>query len=148
MSMLVPARNRNFFNHFMADPFDAFFSAAPSVQKTTPSLMRTDIRESENGYELAVDLPGFKKEDITAELKDGYLSINAKTQSESEDKDEKGTWLRKERFSGTCKRSFYVGEEVEQADIQAKFDNGVLTVNVPKKQPQPQLEEGHAITIA
>ena len=147
MSMLVPRSNR-FLNDLMTDPFDNFFGtmAAPSV-KTTPNLMRTDIRETETGFELTIDLPGFKKDDVQAELKDGYLTITAQTQSESEDKDEEGTYVRKERFSGKCSRTFYVGDDIEEDDIKAKFEDGVLKIAVPKKQEQPKLEEKKTISI-
>ena len=147
MSMLVPRSNR-FLNDLMTDPFDNFFGtmAAPSV-KTTPNLMRTDIRETETGFELTIDLPGFDKEGVQAELKDGYLTINAQTQGESEDKDEQGTYVRKERFSGKCSRTFYVGDDVEEDDIKAKFEDGVLKIAVPKKQEQPKLEEKKTIAI-
>lgn len=146
MSMLVPSRsNRSLFNTLMTDPFDAFFDTP--MHGSTPTLMRTDIRETDNGYELTVDLPGFKKEDVTAELKEGYLSISARTKTETEDKDEKGTWVRKERFSGTCSRSFYVGEEIAEEDIRAKFEDGLLKISVPKKQPQPKLEDKRVIAI-
>ncbi|MDO4290731.1 MAG: Hsp20/alpha crystallin family protein [Eggerthellaceae bacterium] len=146
MSMLVPTRsNRSLFDTLMTDPFEAFFDTP--TRTTTSSLMRTDIRETADGFELVVELPGFKKENVTAELKDGYLSISAKTHSESEDKEEKGTWLRKERFSGTCNRSFYVGEDIAEEDIHAKFEDGLLKITVPKKQPQPKLEEKRTIAI-
>lgn len=147
MSMLMPTRSNRLFNNMMLDPFDAFFDTTPSMQKTTPSLMRTDIRETESGFELTVDLPGFSKDDVSAELKDGYLTINAQTATESEDKDEKGTWIRKERFSGSCSRSFYVGEDIREDDIRAKFEQGLLKIVVPKKQPQPKLEEKRLIAI-
>ena len=150
MTMLMPTR-RNFFNDLMADPFDAFFNAASApmqaMQKMSPTLMRTDIKETDGGYELTIDLPGFKKDDVQAELKDGYLTINAQTQSESEDKDEEGTYVRKERFSGKCSRTFYVGDDVEEDDIKAKFEDGVLKIAVPKKQEQPKLEEKKTIAI-
>lgn len=146
MSMLVP--RRNFFNQLMTDPFDAFLDGAmPSMQKATPSLMRTDIRETDTGYELTIDLPGFKKEDVQAELKDGYLSVNAQTKNETEEKDDNGKWLRQERFTGTCSRTFYVGEEIAEEDIKAKFEDGLLKISVPKKQPQPKLEEKRTIAI-
>ena len=146
MSMLVP--RRNFFNQLMTDPFDAFFDGAmPSMQTATPSLMRTDIRETDTGYELTIDLPGFKKEDVRAELKDGYLSVNAQTKNETEEKDDNGKWLRQERFTGTCSRTFYVGEEIAEEDIKAKFEDGLLKISVPKKQPQPKLEEKRTIAI-
>ncbi|MFR1639158.1 MAG: Hsp20/alpha crystallin family protein [Eggerthellaceae bacterium] len=149
MAMMVPMRrNRNLLSELMTDPFDAFFDAASApMQKMAPTLMRTDIKENDGGYELTIDLPGFKKDDVQAELKDGYLTITAQTQSESEDKDDKGTFVRKERFSGKCSRTFYVGDDVEQDDIKAKFEDGVLKVDVPKKQEQPKLEEKKTIAI-
>ena len=152
MAMMVPVRrNRNLLSELMTDPFDAFFNAASApmqaMQKMSPTLMRTDIKETDGGYELTIDLPGFKKDDVQAELKDGYLTINAQTQGESEDKDEQGTYVRKERFSGKCSRTFYVGDDVEEDDIKAKFEDGVLKIAVPKKQEQPKLEEKKTIAI-
>lgn len=152
MAMMVPMRrNRNLLSELMTDPFDAFFNAASApmqaMQKMSPTLMRTDIKENDGGYELTIDLPGFKKDDVQAELKDGYLTINAQTQGESEDKDEQGTYVRKERFSGKCSRTFYVGDDVEEDDIKAKFEDGVLKIAVPKKQEQPKLEEKKTIAI-
>ena len=152
MAMIVPMRrNRNLLSELMTDPFDAFFNAASApmqaMQKMSPTLMRTDIKETDGGYELTIDLPGFKKDDVQAELKDGYLTINAQTQGESEDKDEEGTYVRKERFSGKCSRTFYVGDDVEEDDIKAKFEDGVLKIAVPKKQEQPKLEEKKTIAI-
>lgn len=152
MAMMVPMRrNRNLLSELMTDPFDAFFNAASApmqaMQKMSPTLMRTDIKETDGGYELTIDLPGFKKDDVQAELKDGYLTINAQTQGESEDNDEQGTYVRKERFSGKCSRTFYVGDDVEEDDIKAKFEDGVLKIAVPKKQEQPKLEEKKTIAI-
>ena len=149
MSMMVPMRrNRNFLSDLMTDPFDALFDAAAApVQKMTPTLMRTDIKETDGGYELVIDMPGFKKDDVQAELKDGYLTITAQTKTESEDKDEKGTYVRKERFSGKCSRTFYVGDDIEEDDIKAKFEDGTLKIDVPKKQEQPKLEEKKTISI-
>ena len=152
MAMMVPMRrNRNLLSELMTDPCDAFFNAASApmqaMQKMSPTLMRTDIKETDGGYELTIDLPGFKKDDVQAELKDGYLTINAQTQGESEDKDEQGTYVRKERFSGKCSRTFYVGDDVEEDDIKAKFEDGVLKIAVPKKQEQPKLEEKKTIAI-
>ena len=152
MAMLMPMRrNRNLLSELMSDPFDAFFNAASApmqaMQKMSPTLMRTDIKETDAGFELTIDLPGFKKDDVQAELKDGYLTIAAQTQSESEDKDEKGTYVRKERFSGKCSRTFYVGDDIEEDDIRAKFEDGVLKIAVPKKQEQPKLEEKKTIAI-
>ena len=122
-------------------------SRDPLYGKHGKNLMKTDVRETESSYELDIDLPGFKKDDVQAELKDGYLTITAQTQSESEDKDEEGTYVRKERFSGKCSRTFYVGDDIEEDDIKAKFEDGVLKIAVPKKQEQPKLEEKKTISI-
>jgi len=149
MTKMIPSRrNRSLFNQLMADPFDAFFGMpAPQAPRMMPALMRTDIKETDTEFELIMDLPGFSKGDVQAELKDGYLAITAETKAHSEEKDEKGTFVRKERFAGKCSRTFFVGEDVEQDDIKAKFEDGVLTFNIPKKQEQPKLEEKKSITI-
>ena len=147
MSMLVPRSNR-FLNDLMTDPFDNFFGtmAAPSV-KTTPNLMRTDIRETETGFELTIDLPGFDKEGVQAELKDGYLTIKAERKSDDEETNQKGRVIRSERFMGTCQRTFYVGDHVKKEDVAAAYEDGVLKLNVPKKVEQPKVEESHYIDI-
>ena len=144
MAMLVPRRSRSLFDPFMNDPFDAFFGNMPAPQ-STPNLMRTDIKETETGFEIIIDLPGFEKENVAAELKDGVLKVSAKTSTENEENT--GTFLRRERFTGQCSRQFYVGEDIEEADIKAKFDNGTLQVFVPKKVEQPKLEEPRSIAI-
>lgn len=144
MTMLVPRRRRSMFDDFMTDPFDSFFGSLAQPQ-ATPNLMRTDIKEDEAGYEIVIDLPGFDKENVSAELKEGILKVSAKTSHETEDKT--GTYLRRERFTGQCSRQFYVGEDVEEADIKAKFDNGTLLITVPKKIEQPKLEEPRTIAI-
>ncbi len=145
--MLVPSI-------FGEDLFDGFFDdfARPArsvVKYSTPTtnVMKTDIKETESGYELDIDLPGYKKEDVQAELKDGYLTISAKTNTTKEEKDENGKYIRKERYSGSCSRSFYVGEQIEQQDIKAKFEDGILKVSVPKKEEKPAVEENKYITI-
>ena len=134
--------------------FDEFFDefARPARKVTgysnqTPAIMRTDVKESETGYELDIDLPGFKKEDVQAQLKDGYLTITASTNKDQEQKDETSKYIRRERYYGTCSRSFYVGEDINQEDIKAKFEDGILKVAVPKKEAQPKVEENKFITI-
>ena len=107
--------------------------------------MRADVKDCEDSIEMIIDLPGFDKENVTAELKDGMLTVSAETSTEKEEKE--GTFVRKERFSGKCSRSFYVGEEIQEEDIKAKFDNGTLQISVPKKVEQPKLEEPHTINI-
>ncbi len=145
--MLVPS-TRSMLNSLMSDPFDAFFSTPTQRSTVSSTMMRTDIKETDTAFELAIDLPGFSKEEVSVDLKDGYLSVNASTSKTSEDTDEHGTYVRKERFSGTCTRSFYVGEDIEEEQVTAKFENGVLTIDVPKKQEQPKLEPGRSIAIS
>ena len=144
MTMLVPRRRRSVFDDFMTDPFDSFFGGLAQPQ-ATPNLMRTDIKENDAAYEIVIDLPGFEKENVAAELKDGILKISAKTSQESEENTD--TFLRRERFTGQCSRQFYVGEDIEEADIKARFDNGTLQISVPKKVEQPTLEEPRNIAI-
>ena len=132
--------------------FDDFFEdfARPTrrvVIYITPAVMRTDVKEMDNGYELHIDLPGYKKEDVRAELKDGNLTITATTNVTNDQKDENGKYIRRERFCGNCSRSFYVGDYVEQTDIKAKFEDGVLKIAVPKKEVQPKVEESNYIAI-
>lgn len=143
--MLVPAK-RNFFDDFMMSPFDTFFDGTQPAGKPVPGLMKTDVKDTDKAFELIVDLPGVKKEDVTAELKDGYLEVTAKSHSESEESGKAGTYLRKERFDGTCSRSFYVGDEIAEDNITAKFENGTLLITVPKK-TQPEIEEKKTIAI-
>ena len=139
MALATRRNNRNFIDRFMFDPFDIFFDAPTPLPQTTPTLMKTDIKETESGFELTVDLPGFKKENVTAELKDGYLTINAETKNETSETDKEGRFIRKERFSGKCTRSYYVGEDVTENDIKAKFEDGLLKIDVPKKEaPKPE----------
>ena len=148
--MLPAIFNENLFDNFFDDDFmmpSMFGKNDPLYGKHAKNVMKTDVRETDNSYELDIDLPGFKKDDVQAELKDGYLTITAQTQSESEDKDEEGTYVRKERFSGKCSRTFYVGDDIEEDDIKAKFEDGVLKIAVPKKQEQPKLEEKKTISI-
>ena len=117
---------------FHDDVFDDFFDfSAPAYSGS--ELMNTDIKETEKGYELAISLPGVKKEDIKAEVKDGYLMITAAANSKTDEKDKTGKYIRRERYSGSMSRSFYVGDGVSQEDIKAKFENGILRLSIPKK---------------
>ena len=130
---------------FHDDVFDDFFDfSAPAYSGS--ELMNTDIKETEKGYELAISLPGVKKEDIKAEVKDGYLMITA-ANSKTDEKDKTGKYIRRERYSGSMSRSFYVGDGVSQEDIKAKFEDGVLTLEVPKKEAKPAVEEKKTIAI-
>ncbi|MDD6730695.1 MAG: Hsp20/alpha crystallin family protein [Eggerthellaceae bacterium] len=143
--MLVPAK-RNFFDDFMMSPFDAFFDAPQAQGKSTAGLMKTDIKETDKDFQLTIDLPGVKKDDVTVQIADGYLDIEAESKHETEDKDENGAFLRKERFEGKCSRKFYVGDEIDEDAITAKFENGTLKVTVPKK-TQPEIEAKKTIAI-
>jgi HSP20 family molecular chaperone IbpA len=132
------------------DFFDDFARPARSAARyssPTASVMKTDIREHENGFELDIDLPGYKKEDVKAQLKDGYLTISAESKQDNDEKDEKGKFIRRERYYGTCSRSFYVGEALTEEDIKAKFEDGILKISVPKKEAKPEVEENKYIAI-
>ena len=122
--MLVPRRKYDFFDDFFKDPF---------FESNESSVMKTDIKEKDNSYELEVDIPGYKKEDIKMHMEDGYLIINAKTNKETDEKDKNGKYIRKERFFGECSRSFYLGNDIKEEDIKANFHNGTLNIEVPKK---------------
>ena len=143
--MLMPSIfGENLFDDFM-DGF-AFPTANWNYAKNTANVMKTDIKENDKGDELDVDLPGYKKEDVKAELKDGYLTISASNDNTKEEKDEDGKYIRKERYTGAVSRSFYVGKYVTEEDIHAKFENGILKLSVPKVDA-PKVEENKYISI-
>ena len=119
----------------------------PAYSKSTANLMKTDIKEHENNYEMKIDLPGFKKEDLKLQLKDGYLNISAAHNENKDEKDKSGKVVRQERYTGSMQRSFYVGENVKQSDIAAKFENGVLALNIPKVEPKKEVPEEKYIAI-
>ena len=138
-----------FTNNLFDDIFDDLMRPAKSLSSfgSQSVLMKTDIRETKDAYFLDVELPGVKKENVTVELKDGALEIKAVTAADDADKEENGKYLRRERFYGSCSRSFYVGEELTKEDIKARFENGVLVIDVPKKEPQAQVETPSYIAI-
>ena len=145
--MLMPS----IFGESLIDSFfDDFAAPAKKVMRyNTPAnnIMKTDIKDTKEGYELDIELPGYNKEDVSAELKDGYMTISASTKSDEGEKDEKGKYIRRERYYGSCSRSFYVGEAITQEDIKARFENGILKLFVPKKEEKPAVEEKKYITI-
>jgi len=110
-------------------------------------MMSTDVKENENGYEVIMNLPGFAKEDVKGEIKDGYLTVTATTNTSNDEKDADGRYIRRERYSGSCSRSFYVGEDVTQDDIKAKFEDGTLKLTIPKKEPEQKEEQKRYIEI-
>ena len=136
----------------MPSLFDEFFDdferpvARRHPVNPLPQIMKTDVKELDNGYVLDIELPGLKKEDLQLELKEGYLTVSATSKTETKDED-KGHYLRRERYVGTSSRSFYVGEEVTQEDIKAKFEDGILNIFVPKKEEQPKVPESKYIAI-
>lgn len=128
-------------------------SAERSVEKklyghNAQNIMKTDIKEVDGGYELEIDLPGFAKDEVTAELKDGYLTISASKGLDKDEQEKKtGKYIRRERYAGACQRSFYVGEDITEQDIKAEFKHGILKLFIPKKDAQPQVETKKYVTI-
>ena len=143
--MLMPS----IFGENLIDDFFGFdYPHRPHQTAQNQNLMRTDVKEHADGYEVDIDLPGFKKEDIHMELKDGYLTVGAATSSKKDEKSEEGKYIRRERFTGNVMRSFYVGKDVKEEDIHPKYENGILSFTVPKKDAKKAVEEkNHYITI-
>ena len=137
-------------NDFAKTMWDDLFSNAfwPMSARKTETMMKTDIKEDENAYSVIMDLPGFKKEEINAELKNGYLTVTATHNTENETEDQDKNYICKERYSGHYNRSFYVGDELNEDDIQGAFSNGVVTLTIPQKLPQPEPETKKTITIS
>ena len=146
--MMPSIFGENLFDDFFDDDFFRFPAAASKqlYGKHAKSLMKTDVRETENTYELDIDLPGFKKDEINVELKDNCLTISAAKGLDKDEEAKKGTYIRQERYAGACSRSFYVGDGVEAKDISAKFENGILMVSIPK-QVEKKLPESTSIAI-
>ena len=147
--MMMPSIfGENLFDDWMDFPFDdEFFGRKnPLYGKHAKNMMKTDVRETDNGYELDIDLPGFKKDEISAQLKDGYLTISAAKGLDKDEKEKDGKYIRRERYAGTMSRSFYVGEGVEQDDIHAKYENGILKLSIPKKDAK-EVEQKKYISI-
>ena len=109
--------------------------------------MRTDVKDLGDKYQLDIELPGYKKEDIHAELHEGYLTVSAKKSENTEEKQENGKYIRRERYTGECRRSFFVGKTITEEDIHAAFENGVLKLTVVKEESKPKVEEKKYITI-
>ena len=133
-------------SHVFSDMFDDMLFPATMSTANAPRLMNSEVREYDDHYELHMELAGFKKEDIKAELKDGYLTIKAE-RTNSDAQNDGGRVIRSERFMGTCQRTFYVGEHVQREDVRAAFEDGVLKLYIPKKVEQPKVQESHFIAI-
>lgn len=134
--MLMPSIfGENLFNDWMDFSFPHVADVDKELYgKHAKNMMKTDVKETEKGYEVAVDLPGFKKDEIQLELNDGYLTISAEKGLDKEEKDKKDKYIRRERYAGSMSRTFYVGESVTENDIHAKYENGILTLDVPKEE--------------
>ena len=139
--MLPSIFGENLFDDFFSDPFEMMVPTRNALYgKHGKNLMKTDVRETENSYELDIDLPGFKKDEVNVELKDGYLTISAAKGLDKDQEDKKGKYIRQERYAGACSRSFYVGKGVEPEEIGAKFENGILEISVPKETKKPEVK--------
>ena len=152
--MLMPSIfGEDLFDRFMRD--FAFFddSAEKDAEKKLygrrgKNLMKTDIKETEGGYELEMDLPGFTKDEIKVALENGYMTISAAKGLDKDEQDKKtGRYIRRERYAGTCERSFYVGEDITEEDIKGEFKHGILKLFVPKKEAKPVVEQKKYISI-
>ncbi|MBR3001225.1 MAG: Hsp20/alpha crystallin family protein [Oscillospiraceae bacterium] len=149
--MLYPSIwNESLFDDLMNFEFPRFRDLDDADQKLygkhASRVMKTDVHEQDDHYDVDIDLPGFKKDEIKIELDNGYLTVNASKGLDKEEKNDKGKLIRQERYSGSMQRSFYVGENVTEEDIKAKFEDGVLMLTVPKKDA-PKLPEKKTICI-
>ena len=147
--MLMPSIfNDNVFDDFFEFPFYDDKAEKKLYGHHAANLMKTDIQEHDDGYTLEMDLPGFKKDEITAELKDGYMTISAaKGLDQDEQEKDTGRYLRRERYAGACQRAFYVGEDITEEDIKAEFKHGILKLFIPKKEAKPAEPEKKFISI-
>ena len=138
----------DFFTPFYYDDKDEKKAEKKLYGRRAQNLLKTDIKEKPEGYELIVDVPGFKKDEVHAELKDGYLVVSAEKGLDEDEQDKKtGKYLRRERYAGSCQRSYYVGKDTTEDDIKAHFEHGMLTVTVAKKEAKPAVEEKKHIAI-
>ena len=140
--MLMPSIfGEDLFDDFMGYPTGR--QAAANAYPQVKDMMKTDIRETDKSYELDVDLPGFKKDEIQVQLKDGYLVLSAAKGLDKDEKDKEGNYIRRERYAGSMSRSFYVGDAVSEEDIHAKYEDGILKLSVPKKAPEKIEKDGY-----
>ena len=148
MRMIPSIFGEDLFDEWMDFPFEREFFGRknPLYGKNEKNLMKTDVKEREDSYEVDIDLPGFKKENVSARLKNGYLIIQAAKSLDKDKEDKEGKYIRRERYAGSCSRSFYVGEGITQNEINAKFEDGILRLTVPKKD-RKQVEENKYISI-
>ena len=122
---------------------DFFGKRNPLYGKKAKNMMKTDVKEHETGYEVDIDLPGFKKDELNLDLTDGYLTISASKGLDKDEEDKKGKYIRKERYAGSMSRSFYVGDGITEDDIKAKYENGILKLSIPKKEAKAVEQKKH-----
>ncbi len=139
--LMIPRRKNEF------DLLEDMFKIDPFFSEEGTKVMKTDIKEQEKKFIITIDLPGYDKEDIKIHMEEGYLNIHAKTNTEKEE-NENGKFLRKERYFGECSRSFYIGENITEEDIKATFKNGILNLEIPKKEEVKQVPEKKYIEIS
>ena len=150
--MLPSIFNNNLFDDFFGFPFYYDNRAEDKAEKklyghNAKNVMKTDIKELEGGYELEMDLPGFTKDEVKADLENGYLTISAAKGLDKDEKDKEGNYIRRERYAGNMSRSFYVGKDITEKDIHGKYENGILMLDIPKKAPEKKVEEKKFVTI-
>ena len=146
--MLMPSIfGENLFDEMMDSFNDEFFGKRnPLYGKNASRFMKTDIKEADGRYVIDIDLPGFKKDEIQAQISDGYLTISAIKGLDKDQKDDKGRYIRRERYCGECSRSFYIGDGITEKDVSAKFEDGILKLSIPKKETKA-LPKPNQITI-
>ena len=145
--MLPVLFGENLFDELFDDAFRPMWDMDRALYgKHARAVMKTDVRETDSGYELDIDLPGFKKDEVKLDLKDGYLTISAAKGLDRDEKDKQGRYIRQERYAGQCSRSFYVGDSIQPTDVHAKFEDGILKLTLPKA-AQEKLLEHNTIAI-
>ncbi|HJC20564.1 MAG TPA: Hsp20/alpha crystallin family protein [Candidatus Butyricicoccus avicola] len=147
--MLPSIFGENLFDEMFDDAFSlmpSFGTRDPLYGKHAKNLMKTDVRETDTGYEIDVDLPGFKKDEVQVQVNNGYLTISAAKGLDKDEQDHKGRYIRRERYAGQCSRSFYVGSGIQPQDVRAKYEDGILRLSLPKGQAA-QLPQNNTVSI-
>ena len=146
--MLPSIFGESIFDDWMDTPFEKEFFGRknPLYGKHAKNIMKTDVKETDKSYEFDIDLPGFKKDEITAKLENGYLTVTAQKGLDKDEQNKEGQYIRREWYTGSCSRTFYIGDEIDENAVSAKFEDGILKLNVPKM-TQPQVEQTKHIAI-
>ena len=152
MMMMPSIFGENLFDDFWEFPFFDNSKEQKNIEKKlyghhSKNMMKTDIKETEKGYTIEMDLPGFKKDEVKVALENGYLTIAAAKGLDKDEKDKEGKYIRRERYAGNMSRSFYVGKDITEKDIHGKYENGILMLDIPKKAPEKKVEEKKFVTI-